>query len=330
MTTPKVAATYTTVAFSGAGHLLAYHLGVALKLQQHFYTNHISSTPPSSQTTSTIALPPLRAVSGSSSGAIAAAVMSRLPHHRLEEYADRFLQDRGHAFRNFQEMLLEEQKDNTGDHHQPQNPDLYVCVTKSHDGTPHLLPFPVNHANAEQQPQESQRKGLLKAIEASCRIPVSFHPLDLFQASNVSYEGEGIEIDGSYYVDGGVSGIFPPPIGMDSSTQHYQHHHRLLVCPLEIGPLPQTMSTDHNNKNGSNTTIHNHVISPNYYKTETAFSFSFLPTLRTRDGIAIQRPLQNLQTLVVAGGFTSREVLESWYQRGQDDAEERLLDIMQE
>ena len=304
--------------------MLAYHLGVALKLQQYFYTptNHIHT-----QTSRTAAWPPLRAVSGSSSGAIAAAVMSRLPH-RLEDYADRFLQDRGHAFRNFQEMLLEEKEDDGDQQKQFQNPDLHVCVTKSHDGTPHLLPFPASSFNLKQQPQESQIKRLLQAIQASCRIPVSFHPLDLFQVSNVSYEGEGIEIDGSYYVDGGVSGIFPPPIEMDRNNQHDQQHHRLLVCPMEIGPLPQTMPTDNNN--GSNTTVHNHVISPNY-SSKTASSFSLFPSFRTRDGISIPRPLQNLQTLMVAGGFTSTEVLESWYQRGKDDAEERLLeDMMQE
>ena len=65
---PPTPTRYTTVAFSGAGHLLAYHLGVASTL----LTASTNTPQPK--------LPPLRAVSGSSSGAIAAAVLSCLPH----------------------------------------------------------------------------------------------------------------------------------------------------------------------------------------------------------------------------------------------------------
>ena len=70
-----------------------------------------------------------------------------------------------------------------------------------------------------------------------------------------------------------------------------------------------------------------HVISPNYNNVNNKGSLSSImmnswsSLLQTRDGISIRRPFQNLQTLVVAGGFCSTGVLELWYQRGKDDAE---------
>jgi hypothetical protein len=70
----------------------------------------------------------------------------------------------------------------------------------------------------------------------SLDIPVSFHPLDLFQEDtyNTSRElqgAEGIEIDGTYYVDdGGISSIFPPPVILPPMTtidQQQQHQNSI-------------------------------------------------------------------------------------------------------
>jgi len=294
-----------TVAFSGAGHLLAYHLGVASTLLRLKV--------------------PIQAVSGSSSGAIVAALLSFLPH-QLENYADRFLQDRGHAFRNFREMILEgekEQKETQTFSHATREeavryqsktetiattrPDLYVCVTKSDDGTAHLLKFP------SQSLKNNSSDRLFRAIEASCYIPVSFHPLDLFQTSSNNYQGDGIDFDGTYYVDGGISGIFPPPL-----PDVQEPHHRILVCPVELGPLPTSLSFS--------SLQTNHVICPGY--NSSSEGVIHWPFLKARDGISIRRPLKNLQSLVAAAGFCSGKVLASWYQRGKDDAERQLETLL--
>eukprot|EP00549_Striatella_unipunctata_P003233 CAMPEP_0118679980 /NCGR_PEP_ID=MMETSP0800-20121206/4093_1 /TAXON_ID=210618 ORGANISM="Striatella unipunctata, Strain CCMP2910" /NCGR_SAMPLE_ID=MMETSP0800 /ASSEMBLY_ACC=CAM_ASM_000638 /LENGTH=103 /DNA_ID=CAMNT_0006576043 /DNA_START=297 /DNA_END=605 /DNA_ORIENTATION=+ len=66
-----------TLSFSGGGNLLPYHLGVASSL----WLGHAQ-------------LPPVHAISGSSSGAIAAIVLSRMPH-RIEEFFQRYKQQQG-------------------------------------------------------------------------------------------------------------------------------------------------------------------------------------------------------------------------------------------
>jgi predicted acylesterase/phospholipase RssA len=268
-------ASYVTVAFSGAGHLLAYHLGVASVLQKSCDKGKENRS-----------IPPIRAASGSSSGAIAAAVLAFMPH-RLHDYTDRLLKERGRAFSSFQELLKEEleaKQDKRFDR------DLFVCVTKSEDGKSHLIHHPSSASLDVER--------VLRSVEASCRIPVSFHPLDLFKSS-ASYEEEGIEVDGTLYVDGGVSGVFPPPCPLDQDSSASSH--RILVCPISIGP----------------TAASELVISPSYSR-ESPLIFSMMP--KTRDGTMIQPTVQNLQNLVAAAGFTSPEVLYDWHRRGAEDA----------
>ena len=94
---PPPTASFVTLSFSGAGHLLPYHLGVASSLHRAstnggksscIYDN--TSTHKSQLPHVPVSLPaPIKAVSGSSSGAVAATVLVRLPH-RIEEYADAF------------------------------------------------------------------------------------------------------------------------------------------------------------------------------------------------------------------------------------------------
>jgi predicted acylesterase/phospholipase RssA len=350
-----------TVAFSGAGHLLAYHLGVACQLRRHVQL--LSEEEPQQQLQPT-QLPPtqqqprqqrpwqLVAVSGSSSGAIAAAVLSHLPRHLWEEYAHRFIQDRGYALRTFQEMRQEQElRDSANDKPSKiKNCGLHVCVTNSNDGTPHLLSFPNNshHDNNHSQHADSL---LLRALEASCRIPVSFHPWDLFQKSSspVTYRGEGMDIDGTFYVDGGLSGLFPPripiatatPLSSSSSSSSpgkvVVRQRRILVTPFEIiGPLPCSSSSSSQPKDllrQQEQEPEVHVICPNSNTTGNGILPSSLSRFfQTRDGVTLRPGLFNVQAMAVASGVfgssTSSNVLASWYQRGQDDAESFLEKIM--
>lgn len=258
---------FFTLSFSGAGHLLAYHLGVA------------------SAFSSPRVLPHVKAVSGSSSGAITAVVLSFLPH-RLSEYADRFLQDRGYALRNLKQMLLEEE----GKQSSLSAPEVYVCVTKSDDGLPKLLNF---HPSRKADPR------LIKAVEASCRIPQSFHPFDMLMSTS-TYEGEGIEIDGSLYVDGGISAPFPPPCPHELGTTSTNDYQRILVSPVEL-------KSRSDNK-------HEHYIFPSSYKSNSWY-------IHTRGDIKIQASLGNLRALLAAGGFISGESLKSWYERGLENGQ---------
>ena len=115
--------------------------------------------------------------------------------HQLEEYSNQFIQERGHAFRNLKQMILRTEAETKS------QAELFVCATKSNTGQPHLFQF------AQHKGQEDN---ILKAIEASCRIPTSFHPFDIIFRSNPTYEQEGILIEGDYYCDGGISAPLPP------------------------------------------------------------------------------------------------------------------------
>ena len=82
---------FLTLSFSGAGHLLPYHLGVAVAIK----SNECSMGTP------------IHAVSGSSSGAIAATLFVYFPHERIKDYADRFIADGGRAMHHFKELIVE-------------------------------------------------------------------------------------------------------------------------------------------------------------------------------------------------------------------------------
>ena len=69
-----------TLSFSGAGHLLSYHLGaaIALKEKEQFSKSIV-------------------AVSGSSSGAVAATIFVNFANVHIKDYAERFITDGGRA-----------------------------------------------------------------------------------------------------------------------------------------------------------------------------------------------------------------------------------------
>ena len=69
-----------TLSFSGAGHLLPYHLGAAIALKEDKISKSIV------------------AVSGSSSGAVAATIFVNFANvHNIKDYAERFITDGGRA-----------------------------------------------------------------------------------------------------------------------------------------------------------------------------------------------------------------------------------------
>jgi predicted acylesterase/phospholipase RssA len=276
-----------TISFSGAGHLLSYHLGVARSLLQR---GIVSRT---------------RSIAGSSSGSIAATLLSLAPG-RLEEFWDRFLASRGKGFAHLGEILLLEDDDDRDQRRgvKSSSPQLFVCATNSCDGSPHLFQF---------NPHEYDKGRLLNAIQASCRIPVSFHPVDLFK-DNVSYQGEGIEIDGNFYVDGGLSGTFPPPTPFDTENEVGERPHRILVSPISVRLIGQHAigNTKQERYTGPSTSI---VCPANAPSRWSRF-------FKTRDGlVAIEPSLANLQSLVPAAGFASTEALRDWHMRGMEDAE---------
>ncbi|KAG7342737.1 patatin-like phospholipase [Nitzschia inconspicua] len=189
---------FWTLSFSGAGHLLPYHLGVATVLNQSKHRLPCS----------------IEAIAGSSAGAIAATVMTLLPG-RIEEYSDRFLQDRGHAFRNLQQMLLEDvsiQQSNSSSQSRPKL--LVICTTKCSDGKMHLFSFDdatTSSVTSTTTSSDQSNNRILRAVQASCAIPKSFHPFDMFSRQELSYaDEEGVEIDGTFHVDGGIAAPVPP------------------------------------------------------------------------------------------------------------------------
>lgn len=186
MLTTMAAATARTahrvaLSLTGAGHLLPYHLAVcklfldASKVQK---------------------FPPIQAISGSSSGSIAAAVATQAPQ-RIPEFAQRFIKERGNGLTALEEFLSESDENCV-----ESSPLLYICTTKCIDGSVHV--FSASELNDKEE--------VLKCVRASCTIPRSFHPMDVLESSgSVAYpDSDGIEIRGEHYVDGGIAGPAPP------------------------------------------------------------------------------------------------------------------------
>lgn len=260
---------FWTISFSGAGLLLSYHLGAAKVLLQN---------PP-------VPLP-IRAVAGSSSGAIAATLLSLLPH-RLDEYTDRFLYHGGAGLGIMKDMIQSEPIPTKST--EWTRPDLFICATKSSDGSMHLFRFdPTTERNMQQSDL------LLRAIQASCMIPKSFHPHDVFSKQRPTFP-DGIEIDGELYCDGGISESVPPT-PMDSDPHCSRH---IIISPISG---PTTEDSTYNS------------IRPLDHSLALPF------TLTCRSGsFRIKPSLQNLRAAVASVGATTPNVLRDWYQRGIDD-----------
>jgi predicted acylesterase/phospholipase RssA len=269
-------AKFWTLSFSGAGLLLPYHLGAARVLRDSLSSSN--------------AVLPIRAVAGSSSGAIAATFMSLLPH-RLEEYTDRFLHDGGGGLSLVKEMLEEEVKAPPSSTTAAQDLALlYVCTTKSSDGSMHLFEY-----DPKDNPQTDPN--LFRAIHASCMIPKSFHPFDVFSREKPSYP-DGIEIGGVLYCDGGIASP-APSTPMDDNPNCVRN---IVVSPIS-GPESRNRA-----RGGS--------IRPKDRSLGLPFAFT------SRCGsFRVNASLQNLKAAFGSIGATTPEALRDWHDRGAVDAE---------
>lgn len=263
-----------SLSFSGAGHLLPYHLGVAIALkgkERHMTQN-------------------IHAVSGSSSGALAASAFVHFTDEQIKDYAERFINDGGRAMFHFKQML--DQCDNVVPSRQQS---LHIATTRCSDGSLHLFDFP------EGSSSNQSRSRLIKCLEASCRIPHHFHPADILQSKWPSKypEEDGIIIDGNSFCDGGIAAPAPPtPIDNEEA-----------VCRIVVSPI----SGGDNEKN----TLR---ISPR------DDSWKFPMDIKCRGGFAVHPSLQNIKAMQVSAGVASKAILRKWYERGIKDAE-RVLEL---
>jgi len=257
------AAQKVALSLSGGGHLLPYHLAVCKTLLD-------ASN-----------FPRIHAISGSSSGAIAAVVATRAPD-RIHDYAKQFIQEKGNGLTSLREFLSTND-DNQSDEPAPK---LYICATKCKDGSVHL--FDADELNKEE---------LLECVRASCTIPRSFHPADVLESSgSIPYsDSDGILIQGEYFVDGGIAGPAPP-------------------VPDYVGDVIVVSPISGKARDGS------YRISPR----DT--TFAIWRELKCRGDFYVRPSFQNLKALRVASGSTALNELQSWYDRGLEDANEFLKD----
>lgn len=255
---------FLTLSFSGAGHLLPYHLGVATVIQTE--ARSIAT--------------PVEAVSGSSSGAIAAALFACFPA-RLDEYADAFIADGGRALHHFRDLA----DASRGGPLEPRT-SLHVATTRCVDGAPHLFGFPKDRL--------CDKEHLLKCLRASCAIPPHFHPADVLpHRTPATYpDGDGVAIHGLSYVDGGIAAPAPRAHldAMDGGC-------RVVISPISGGTREARAVR----------------ISP------ADASWKFPWDLECRGGFRVHPSVQNARALQVAAGAASSAVLREWYERGVED-----------
>mmetsp|Transcript_38551 Transcript_38551/g.78636 ORF Transcript_38551/g.78636 Transcript_38551/m.78636 type:complete len:347 (-) Transcript_38551:130-1170(-) len=328
---------FLTISFSGAGHLLPYHLGVASALLRRADGNRRpgQTNDSLSPRAGAAPLPPVKAVSGSSSGAIAAAVFARIPK-RVDDFADRFISDRGRALTHLREILHDEERRGsqdgslaprvdvsdpnrrgTGGRRGGGSPCLHVATTRCSDGELKLFHFPGRRELFRTTSDEWCTDNLLRCLEASCRIPASFHPADVLEPGIISKFGfgklsypemEGVDIEGESYVDGGIVAPAPP-----TPRDHDDGAIRLVVSPISGGSL--LLEKSHEGKREMR-------VSPNDP------SWALLPWLvRCRGKFVVRPSTQNLAAMRVSMGAASKEELMDWYERGKDEGEKTVIQL---
>mmetsp|Transcript_25273 Transcript_25273/g.37221 ORF Transcript_25273/g.37221 Transcript_25273/m.37221 type:complete len:318 (+) Transcript_25273:56-1009(+) len=292
-----------SLSLSGGGHLLPYHLAASATLLKHATSNNKD-------------FPPIKSVSGSSAGAIAAVVVTRAPH-RIHDYAQRFMNDGGRAFHHLEELLKESETETRGssnvDH--GRRPSLHICTTKCSDGSVHLFNFDnmndlpsSSYQSNNNQSSLSETERILQCARASCAIPPSFHPWDVLSPLSKyhnqvpSYhDSEGIKLeDGCHHVDGGISAPAPP-------TPHHDRDEDD-ACRIVISPISGSGRNRISPKNDDD-------------------AWTFLPEFKCRGGFHVRPSIQNLRALRVAMGATSKQELMGWYRRGEEDAERFVRDF---
>ena len=299
----KVADKFLTLSFSGCGHLLPYHLGVSSVLLDE-------GSKRASKSNKKRHLPRIKAVAGSSAGAIAAVLHTRLPH-RIEEYASRFIAERGHALKTLTTMLHEEENSLNASNHPSFTtitdgkreipPSLHIATTKCIDGSKHLFSFPGTMFSSISTTWTTDK--VLDAVKASCTIPQSFHPADIiFKRQNISYpDVDGIYIEGHHHVDGGIASPAP---GTPRDKEEG-------ACPIIISPI-SAGSPSFFSRNGKV----QRRISP----TDDSCRLLPISNLTCRGDFNVKPSLQNLRALRMASGLVSSTELQGWYDRGVEDA----------
>ncbi|KAL3917557.1 MAG: hypothetical protein SGILL_004655 [Bacillariaceae sp.] len=115
---------------------------------------------------------------------------------------------------------------------------------------------------------------------------------------------EGVEINGSYYVDGGIAAPLPPT-PMDDVPQCLG---RIEVSPISGPPIQQFSSS---------AVVNTFPIRPQ----DTSLSLlPFSLTTKRCQPFSIRPSVQNVRALVVSMGLAEPQVLRDWYHRGMDDA----------
>lgn len=260
---------FLTLSFSGAGHLLPYHLGVIASIRND--EKLISK--------------PISAVSGSSSGAIAATLFVYFPTDQIKEFADRFISDGGRAMYHLKDMIYDTNIYTNDIEH---DTSLHIAATRCSDGALQLFDFPSNLSSI------SDKDHLVSCLQASCKIPPHFHPADVLNSSSsITYpEEDGTMIDGQTYVDGGIAAP-APPTPLDAME---------CACRVVISPI----SGDSNEN-----TIR---ISPN----DTSLKFPI--NIKCKGGFTVYPSIQNFQAMQISAGLlASSSLLQEWYERGVED-----------
>jgi predicted acylesterase/phospholipase RssA len=246
------------LSLTGSGHLLVYQLGALKVLIDAVGVDGNAGVV-------------IDHVSGSSGGAIAATAMSLFPSS-LTDFARDFIQRKGSGLR-----LLRDHVENITCLQEVGGATLSICTTRCHDGQAILFPF------------TADKERLMQYVEASCTIPPSFHPVDLLSSSAVSTypEDDGITIDGTSYVDGGIAAPAPPtPPGL----------RRVVISPVS----------------GSCTLADDMICPAAPYR---------LFTINVRGGFRVNTSMPNLRVLRASTGLTTSAELQSYYDMGKHDGE---------
>ena len=288
-----------TLSFSGAGHLLPYHLGVASALYKKMQVDRGTNVNESTSITA-----PIKAVSGSSSGAIAATIYAYFPH-RIEEYADRFISDGGRAMFHLKGIMNEEELNSLSNGLPDENkldsltsPCLHIATTRCSDGLLRLFDFPSLPEGGKEQ--------LFKCLEASCKIPRHFHPFDVlpnrWSPPSTYPEEDGVVIDGNSYVDGGISAP-APPTPLDSVEG---------AVRIVVSPISGSISDEANAIR----------ISP------ADDSWRLFPmNITCRGNFSVRPSMQNIRALQTSAGVASTIVLREWFERGVNDGSAAVMKL---
>lgn len=294
-----MASKFLTLRFSGCGHLITYHLGVSSIFLEE-------------ATKAKSKVPKVRAVSGSSAGAIAAVCFSMLPH-RLEEFAEEFISERGRGLSILKRMLYEEENSQNsytsgknpilslGKKFVP--PSMHIATTLCKNGSHQLHTFSgcINNYSSISSAWTTDK--ILHTVKASCTIPQSFHPVDMFSKRSISYpDCDGIEIDGRYHVDGGIASPSPrtPRDRLEGSIP-------VIVSPISRGDPIMTWFSQKEREERISPVDNTQRLLP-------------LSNLICKDNFEVKPSLQNLKALRVASGVGTSQELEEWYNKGVQDA----------